>query len=61
MASFMHGSCSSAGKTSIAKFALERFFTGVDVVVFRQFGIVTETLATNVTFEFSVIDGSVLR
>ena len=60
MASFMHGSSASTGKTCITIFALERLGTSVNIVMFTQFGIVTEPFATNFTFELSVIDGCVL-
>ena len=55
----MHGLCASACKTSIAKLALERFGTSVNVFVFAQFGIFSETFATNITLELSVIDRGV--
>ena len=56
----MHGSSASTSKTGIAKLALERLGTSVNVIMFTQLGIVAETLATNFTLEFAVINGGVL-
>ena len=61
MGPFMHSLVSSAGKASIAKLALEGFFSGMNISMLCQFCVVIEAFSTNITLEFSVVNRSVLE
>merc|ERR550532_3687874 len=59
MTSLMHCMRSSARKTSGTKFALEGFFSSMNIIVLFKFLICVETFAANFTSIFLLIIGSV--
>ena len=51
----MHSMSPSASKTSVTKFALERFFSRMNIVVITEFSFVVEPFAADITFELSIV------
>ena len=56
MTSLMHCMCPAAGKTSVTKFTLIRFFTRMNIFVIFKSSILIETFPAHITFKSFVVN-----